>query len=393
MRKMRLSLCCALASLLMAGLGAAAQTKGETSLYTKTMKKPSVKAAEKFLKKYSASVYAPQVVRMRDSIVFFAMDPEDAAAVLAFKDAYPESPFKGQAEERIRRHNTSGITREEALQAAGECLDAVGWRKDNVEHILVLDKGFTIRILSKDGVLEATHSIPVYTLLDTPVEPVLTGPAEITAPSGTRNYLHFAYRNGDTEYVEVLYLPDQDLLHQALFYGNALPEGRIEGQSPEMMEGVLSTAEVAWITNRFRENPALVPIAKADILSDDAIRWWRQKNPKAETTANKVTFGKLDPESSLVAAYKKASKEKGKNSNVAQFDLRGYTVLVAASKTSGEYSLIWCEPVCKNKKRDKYIRAIYFESDGTTLDMVYYQGNTTFKIKISLPSHTLYHTK
>ena len=393
MRKMRLSLCCALAALLMTGLGAAAQTKGETSLYTKTMKKPSVKAAEKFLKKYPASVYAPQVVRMRDSIVFFAMDPEDAAAVLAFKEAYPDSPFKGQAEERILRHNTSVLTREEALQAAGDCLDAVGWRKDNVEHILALDKGFTIRVLSKDGALEATHSLPVYTLLDTPVEPVLAGPAAITAPFGTRNYLHFAYRNGDTEYVEVLYLPDQDLLHQALFYGNALPEGRIEGQSPEMMEGVLSTAEVSWITGRFRENPALVPIAKADILSDDAIRWWRQKNPKAETTANKVTFGKLDPESSLVAAYKKASKEKGKNSNVAQFDLRGYTVLVAASKTSGEYSLIWCEPVCKNKKRDKYIRTIYFESDGTTLDLVYYQGNTTFKIKISLPSHTLYHTK
>ena len=78
---------------------------------------------------------------------------------------------------------------------------------------------------------------------------------------------------------------------------------------------------------------------------------------------------------------------------MAQFDLRGYTVLVAGSKTSGEYSLIWCEPVCKNKKRDKYIRTIYFENDGTTLDMVYYQGNTTFKIKISLPSHTVYRTK
>lgn len=393
MKTMRRTLCCTLALLLMTGLGAAAQTKGETSLYTKTLKKPSVKAAEKFLKKYPASVYAPQVVRMRDSLLFFAMDPEDAAAVLAFQEHYPDSPFMGQAEERIFRHNTSLITREEARQAAGECLDAVGWRKDNVEHILALDKGFTVRILSKDGTLQASHPLPVYTLLDTPVEPVLEGPAAIVAPFGSRNYLHFAYRNGETEYVEVLYLPDQDLLHQAIFYGNALPEGRIEGQSPEMMEGVLPSAEVNWLTGRFRSHPLLVPIAPADILSDDAIRWWRQKNPKAETTASKLTFGKLDPESSLVAAYKKASKEKGKNSNVAQFDLRGYTVLVAGSKTSGEYSLIWCEPVCKNKKRDKYIRTIYFENDGTTLDMVYYQGNTTFKIKISLPSHTVYRTK
>lgn len=393
MNKMRITLCCALATLLLGGLDAAAQTKGETSLYTKTLKKPSVKAAEKFLKKYPTSVYAPQVVRMRDSLVFFALDPEDAAAVLAFKETYPDSPFAGQADERILRHNTSLITPEEARQAAGECLDAVGWRKDNVEHILALDKGFTVRVLSKDGSLEASHPVPVYTLLDKPVEPSLTGPVEMIAPLGTRNYLHFAYRNGDTEYVEVLYLPDQDLLHQALFYGNALSEGRIEGQSPEMMEGVFPSAEVSWLTQQFRSHPLLVPIAQADILSDDAIRWWRQKNPKAETTASKLTFGKLDPESSLVAAYKKASKEKGKNSNVAQFDLRGYTVLVAGSKTSGEYSLLWCEPVCKNKKRDKYIRSIYFESDGTTLDMVYYQGNTTFKIKISLPSHTVYRSK
>ena len=53
---------------------AAAQTqpaapKAETSLYTKTMAKPSVKAADKFLKKYPESVYAQKVLNLKDSLL------------------------------------------------------------------------------------------------------------------------------------------------------------------------------------------------------------------------------------------------------------------------------------------------------------------------------------
>ena len=59
----------------------------------------------------------------------------------------------------------------------------------------------------------------------------------------------------------------------------------------------------------------------------------------------------------------------------------------------GEYTLVWCEPVCRNKKTDKYIRSYFFENDGTTLDVVYYKGNTTFKNKISLTGQTIRHLK
>jgi len=383
----------ALAGLLLSGLGASAQSRGETSLYNKTFKKPSLKAAEKFLKKYPESVYAPRVVRLRDSLVFYALDPEDAAAVLSFRENYPDSPFREQADERILRHNTSVLSKEEARQLSGECLDAIGWRKDNVEHILALDEGFRMRVLSQDGQEIPRHELPVYTMASEPGPCRLVLPLESIKPQGGRSYIHYAYRNGDTEYVEALYLPEEDLLSQAIFYGKALPEGRIEGQSPEMMEGVLSSAEISWITGQMRSNPALVPISKADLLTDESIRWWLQKNPKAATTAKKVSFGSLDPESSLVAAYKKAPKEKGKSSSVALFDIRGYTVICSASRTTGNYNLLWCEPTAQNKKKDAYIRTIYFEKDGTTLDLVYYKGHTTFKIKISLTGHTLYRTR
>ncbi len=382
--------------LLVISASAGAQSKGETSLYGKTLRKPSVKAAEKFLNKYPESVYAPRVLRLRDSLVYFGLDPEDASGVKAFCGSYPDSPFLPLAQERIRQHNTSRLSHDEALERAGNCLDAIGWRKDNVEHILALDGDLQLRVLSPDGDLQETRSISQYTLSDTPSSPALVLPMEILAPLGRRPYVHFAYLNGDSEYVEVLYLPEEDLVHQALFYGTPQKpaEGarfRIEGQSPEAIEGLALTPEVAWLVGRFQENSALVPLSKADLLTDTSIQWWLQRNPKAETTATKLVFGQLDPESSLVAAYKKAKKEKGKNSSAALFDIRGYTVICTAR--GGEYNLIWCEPVCKNKKKDKYISTIYFENDGTTLDVCYYKGNTTFKLKISLPSQSLKHLK
>ena len=342
-------------------LSLTAQTKGETSLYNKTMKKSTVKAADKFLKKYPNSVYAPQVLHLKDSLLM---------------DAFVAD-------------NVSEITREDALAEAGETLDAVGWKKDGEEHILALDKDLSLRILSPDGTLEDTRNLPRYTMEETPGELSLAIPLEVISPLGSRrNYLHFAYRNGATEYVEILYMPEEDIQHQVLFYGSPLT-GKIEGDSPEMMEGLQNSAEVGWLLGRLKENPALVRIAKADLLTDASISWWLEKNPKAQTSASKLNFGRLDPESSIVAACKKARKEKGGKYSAALFDIRGYTVICTVK--GGEYVLVWCEPVCRNKKTDKYIRTIYFEKDGSTLDLFYYKGKTTFKKKISIPAQTLKH--
>lgn len=339
-----------------------AQSKGETKQFGKLAGNPTMKAVEKFLKKYPSSVYAPRVLGIKDSLVRIA--------------------------------NTSLITREQALGVAGECLDAIGWKKDGRDHILALDKDFTLRILSPDGTRETERIIPIYSMEDAPGTPVLSIPMEIISPLGGRYYMHMAYLNGASEYVEMLYLPDEDILNQAIFYGNPLKlaEGeayKIEGQSPEAIEGLNPTAEVLWLLDRFKENPGLVPVSKADLLTDNAIKWWLERNPKAETSASRLAFGRLDSESSIVAAYKKARKEKGKSYNVALFDLRGYTIICAFAKTSGEYSLVWCEPVCRNRNRDKFLNAIYFEKDGNVLDLFYYKGKTTFKLRISMASQAV----
>ena len=351
---------------------AATQSKAETSLYTKTLAKPSVKAADKFLKKFPESVYAPVIRHLKDSL---------------------------QTAE-FQKKNVSQITKDEALQKAGECLDAVGWKKDGTEHILALTvlqgavapTELTLRILSPNGAPETAKTIPVYTLQD-PQKPFrLALPLEVVSPLGPRrNYLHFAYYNGADEYVEVLYLPEEDILHQAMFYGNPVGKDQkhIEGQSPEMMEGLQLTPEVAWLVDRLKNNPTLIPISKADYLTDAAIRWWLEKNPGAGSKSARISFGRLDPESSIVQAYSKKAKEKGKNCNAALFDIRGYTVICVRSRTDGEYSLAWCEPVCRNRNRDKLLNTIYFESDGVTLVLFYYKGKTTFKYRLSTASHTL----
>ena len=350
---------------------AATQSKAEIYLYGKTLTKPSVKAADKFLKKFPESVYAPEIRHLKDSL---------------------------QTAE-FQKKNLSKISKDVALQVAGTagpCLDAVGWKKDGTEHILALTvlqgavapTELTLRILSPNGASETAKTIPVYTLQD-PQKPFrLALPLEVVSPLGPRrNYLHFAYYNGADEYVEVLYLPEEDILHQAMFYGNPVGKDQqhIEGQSPEMMEGLQLTAETAWLVGRLKDNPSLIPISKADYLTDAAIRWWLEKNPGAGSKSARISFGRLDPESSMIQAYGRAMKEKGKNCNAALFDIRGYTVICVRSRTDGEYSLAWCEPVNRRKR----LNTIYFETDSTTLVLFYYKGKTTLKYRLSTASHTL----
>ena len=351
---------------LLLSLETSAQSKAEKKLYGKTVESFSVKSADKFLKKYPKSVYAPRIIQMKDSLILAQ---------------YLEA-------------NTTKLTPEEALGiAGGEALSALGWKKDGVEKVLALDPDLTLRVLSPDGTLLEKRSLPVYTMEEGASRIDLVIPMEMIAPlGGSQNYIHFGYRNGDREYVEALYLPAEDHIIQALVYGQPLGEGRIEGQCPEMLEGTIPPAEVAWLTNRFKENSALIPLSKADLLTDESIRWWLSKNPKADT-ASKLSFGRLDPDSSIAQACQAAKKEKGKNVSVAHFDIRGYTVICSVSHKGGEYTLVWCEPVCKDKKTDRYIRSMYFENDGITLDVVYYRARSTFKNKISLNTQSISHFK
>ena len=232
--------------------GLYAQSRSETSQFNKTMKKPSVKAADKFLKKYPSSVYAPKVQQMKDSLLY-----------LVFVE-----------------QNVSRITHEDAIRVSGgKPLDAIGWKKDGQEHILSLEDDFSLRVLSPDGVLQERRFLNVYTMEETSHAPVIVTPMEIVTPFGKeRQLIHFAYRLGDREFVEALYNPEEDLLSQAIFYGTPLTEGRIEGQSPEMMEGVKTSGALAQpgddilVTGDIGRHGAAILLARGDYGIDADIK-------------------------------------------------------------------------------------------------------------------------
>ncbi|MBR1405428.1 MAG: hypothetical protein IJ578_00635 [Bacteroidales bacterium] len=377
--------------------GLFAQTPTETKLYNKTMKKPSVKAYDKFLKKFPDAFYSQEILRLRDTELFAKVNKEDAQAVKDFAQAHPDSPISDEIAAVILSHNTSPLSREEAKKVAADYADAVGWRKDNVDHVMAIglkEGTISLQSLSLQGAPDA-EPIPVqiHTLSDlTPSR--LEGGLE-TVTIGNKNYLHFSYLNegesSEKEWVDALYDADSQVLYNVMFYGKELATKAgpvIEGQCLEELSGGLMTPQMAWLLGKVKENPSLKQISRADLLTDESIAWWLDKNPSAQTSARTVRFGALDPESSIVEMYKKSRKENGTNFNAALFDLRGYTMICAYSKSTKDYILVWCEPVCKNRNRDQLLNTIYFEN-GNTLDLFYYKGRTTFKVRINLANKNL----
>ena len=385
-----------------------AQSPAETKLYNKTLAKPSVKAYDKFLKKYPSSVYSVEILTLKDSTLFAAVDQDDAAVVEAFAAAHPDSPIAARVEAVIARHNESPLSREEALAAvrvlAPGATDAAGYRRANRDYALGLSaEGGALTLyrcaLGADGAwtLAETVSPERYNLDSKLVSCRLDGPAELVEINGKKR-LSFSYINSlegakGIEYVSSLYDPEDGSVTHAMFYGRDMSgkDGlKIEGQCPEALS-TLVLPENAWLLNRINADSRLVPIARADALTDDSIAWWLEKNPDAETKASRLNFGALDEESSLVAGFKSArsrDKDSSKSFTAAMFDIRDYTVIVAYSKTYKNYILVWCEPVCRNKNRDKLLNNIYFEDDNS-LALFYYKGKTTFKNRINLANRSI----
>ena len=385
-----------------------AQTPAETKLYEKTLKKPSVKAYDKFLKKYPSSVYSLEIQTLKDSTLFAAVDQEDAAAVEAFAAAHPDSPIAAQVEAVIARHNDSPLSREEALAAvrslAPDATDAVGYRRANRDYALGLSAGAGALALHRcalgaDGTwaLDDAPALERYTLDSKLSDCRLDGPVELVEINGRKllsfNYINSSADSKTVEYVASLFNPEDGSVNHAMFYGRDMSDKdgfKIEGQCPEALS-TLVLPENAWLLNRINADTRLVPIAKADALTDDSIAWWLEKNPDAETKATRLSFGALDEESSLVTGFKNArsrDKDSSKSFTAAMFDIRDYTVIVAYSKTYKNYILVWCEPVCRDKNRDKLLNNIYFEDDAN-LALFYYKGRTTFKNRINLASRTI----
>lgn len=202
------------------------------------------------------------------------------------------------------------------------------------------------------------------------------------------SYSTLREKDGKVQKSIAVYRTDTDDFQYVCFTGKRLSDNRIEGESNEAMLQNLDKTHLKWAVEKLHTDEELVFLSKADLMTDQAIEWWLQKNPKAQSNATKISFGQLDPECSLVQAYQSATKENASSYRAALFDIRGYTVVVSFKKSTGTYSLTWAEPVCKNKKTDRLLNSIYF-SNGSNLNMFYYKGNTTFKYILNLANGSI----
>lgn len=356
----------------------AAPKKAETKLYNTTLKKPSLKAYDKFLSKYPASVYAAEIQALKDSTI-------DAGAELVIA---PVTDGKSEYTTKVFRLSNNNVPSAFVvdMDAAGGDIRFYGFAMDS--------KGVwsqTFDITASKYILDAAMDKSFF----------VQKPELVTV--GDVQMVGFSYLNvcsadpKPVEFVEALVSLDGENFTNTIFYGNShtgkvLAEGdafSIEGRSPDAMaQGGLSREQM-YLMGRMNDNPSLVEISEADALTDDSLEWWFEKNPGAQTTAKSLKFGVLPEESSLVAGYKKAAKESSGNYSAAKFDIRGYTVIVAYSKSSKEYYIVWAEPVCKNRNTDQYLNSIYFTNNSSNLNLFYYKGKKTFKYYINLANKTI----
>lgn len=208
---------------------------------------------------------------------------------------------------------------------------------------------------------------------------------------GGAQYLTFTFfreKGSRVQKMISMYQPEQDVLNCVTFEGKRRSDGKVYGCTDLSMQNDKELPQKVWADSVLVNTPGFVALGDDQIMSDQAIEWWLEKNPGALSKASKITFGSLPAESSLVQQYKKTSKETGPGYRVALFDTVDYTIIVAQNRSTGAYSLVWVEPVCKNPKKDRLLNNIYFTS-GNTLALFYYKGSQTFKYKLSLANGQL----
>lgn len=205
------------------------------------------------------------------------------------------------------------------------------------------------------------------------------------------DYLCFTTVRDNGERVQktvCLFNPGSETLENVSFDGKRRSDGKIYGQTDMAMQDGGSLPQKMWADSLLRSDPGFVALSKEQIMSDQAIEWWLEKNPAALTKASTINFGSLPSECTLVQQYKKETKESGQAYRAALFDTEEYTVIVALNRSSGKYLLAWVEPKCKNPKKDRLLNSIYFSS-ANQLALFYYKGSNTFKYNLSLASGQL----
>ncbi len=373
-----------------------------------------------------------QTMTFRDYKLAEELQKAYSAAIKDFIVSYPDCPLQVHVVEPTLRYRTPPISRAEAMAIAGT--EAVGWKigyDDYAVGISMTPDGLiSLATFALDGTKPyEDREIPRYQLDSSSCAYFVDSLYVVEVNS--RDMLSFSYINevssSGREYVAVLYDYDKGNVYNAMFYGfdigqevpsgesaevpaeesesgsglseepaeggQALPETdpvkgyRIEGQCPESLAGRMTSIEQAWVNARITGNTALVPISEATVLTTESIEWWFSSNPDL-ATATKLHMGIMPPECSLVMTYMQKPKVNGVKYNAALFNIQGFTVVVAQSKISSNYMLVWCEPECRNPETDPYLKSIRFEGKTSSLAMSYTHGTQSYTYRVNLSDKT-----
>lgn len=365
----------AIAALLSAGTTAQAQSRKERKTYEAAIEKGTAEALRKYLTRYPEGYYATIVGNKLDTVLNISpITDKDAEKIL-------KALIRGSDEQKIK---------------------AIAFRENGIDFIAGFVNG---QFSDGNGILllvaennngfwqtPVQKRIEKYTLSENDV---------LTYPSGEfkclslddGKHIHLGYRNVDQtdftcEYVESLIRCSDFDATNVIFRGHLMEGNRIEGRCPEMMGNNDKNGKLLYLLDRISNNEKLVTISDADAGSDNAIEWWIKNNPEATTKSRTVIFGVLPEDCSIVSEFEKYDgKEKCADYSAALMEFRGYSIVCAKNRNKS-HILVWCEPLCKDRTRDRNLNTIYFEK-GSTLALFYYQGRNAFKYKINLNSKTI----
>ena len=367
-------------ALLLAAAPLCAQKKAETKLYGKTLSKPSLEAFDKFLKKYPSSVYAPDILARKDTLLNISPYDEAQAAAIARRF------LPGGAQIRAIADRREAVDRIYAL-----CLDGEGLGLDQVRIISFLD--------GPDGwTQESVYDAPASDA-EGMARREFVDETSVAAIRGVRflffNYLMSSEDGQQQSYVAAAYAPQTDEFGCVSFRGKHVsgtghvPPYHIAGRSDEALLSGMDRPWMRLLLQHIQDNPWLEAVPENFYLTDAAIEWWLEQNPGALTNATHLKFNILQQESSLVEEFAKAKGKKNSSKyTAALIDHRGYTVIVVYQKADDNYVLAWAEPECRDHYRDRLLNSIAFD-DANTLAMSYYHGNRTFKYRLNLTSKNL----
>lgn len=398
-------------AVLVSVLTLSAQSKSETKAYNNALKKATVKGYDSFLKKYPESTYFTEILTLRDTKLFSTVDTADILAVEAFIKEHSDSPLRVDLDAIVDRLNASSIDGTEAAAIFSKTMGienqqglVAGYKIHGIQMIagvMLKDDNVSFVKLQQDGdnwIVANELLLDDNGVLGSPERIAFGGGFGIVKIGSERFFkfdkLNFHNSDKKVEYIVSIVNIETDASFSASFYGNNLNYPKsgtdylIEGQDPSALSTGLVLAEEVFLKNEIASNEKLIPISEENLKVDNAIEWWYSKNPKAETTAKSLSFGLLDADNGIVKQYAAADKESSGNYRAALFDYRGQTIICAYNTKSKEYSLVWCEPQALNKNRDKLLNTIYFEKD-STLILFYYQGKTTFKIRVNLANKSV----